>query len=459
MALIGSSSMSTPQLGLTPAYINQLIKAAINAQRAPIRTLTAQKDQLNVKMDVYSDLKSKLLTLEETIEGLMSGGDTVFDDVEAVSSDIDLLTATATSSAATSTYNVSITSLAESHTVCSDKQTSSSDALGLSGTFQLNGVSIEVQATDSLTDIMEAINSAEYEDGMGVIATIVDNHLVIESASTGTSHQLVASDTVGTVLTDLGVLDGGSFKTTLQEAEDAVFTVNGIQITRESNTGLDDVINGVTLNLIGETGDALTLEITTNYTSIEDKVNELVTSLNDALEYLSEHTKITADQENNVYTRGTLSGQTIFSRLRLDLVIAVRTQVTGGSEGDPEFLSDLGINIGNDLKLSFDEDMLGSALTSNLDGVIQLFDGVMEKLSSVLEPFTINTSSSNIIDIYMDSVDTRMDNIDNRIERIERVIQVREETLIRQYSALYLQSAQLLQQPYSILGISFSTIA
>lgn len=457
MALLGSSATYTPQLGLTPTYINQLIKAAIDAQRAPIRDLTAQKDQLNVRMGIYSDLKSKLLALEETIEALMSGDNTVFDDIEAISSDTDVLTATATSSAATSTYTISITNLAMAHTVCSDKQTSSSDALGSSGTFQLNGVSIEVQATHSLMDIMEAINSAEYEDGMGVNATIVDNHLVISAASTGTSHQLVASDTVGTVLADLGVLDGGSFKTTLQEAEDAVFIVNGIQVTRESNTGLDDVISGVTLNLLGETGDALTLEITTNYTSIEDKVNELVTSLNDALEYLSEHTKITADQENEVYTRGALSGQTIFSRLRLDLVIAVRTQVTG--EGDPEFLSDTGVTIGDDLKLSVDEDMLDSALKSNLDGVIQLFDGVMEKLSSVLEPFTINTSSSNIIDIYMDSVDTRMGNIDNRIERMEKVIQVREETLIRQYSALYLQSQQLLQQPYSLFGISFSTIA
>ncbi len=459
MALLGSSATSTPQLGLTPTYINKLIRAAIDAQRAPIRDLTAQKDQLNVRMEIYSDLKSKLLTLEETMEALMSGDDTVFDDIEAISSDIDALTATATSSAAIGTYTISITNLAMAHTVCSDKQTSSSDALGLSGTFQLNGVSIEVQATDSLTDIMEAINSAEYEDGKDVTATIVDNHLVIGSASTGTSHQLAASDTVGTVLADLGILDGGSFKTILQEAEDAVFTVNGIQITRESNTGLDDVISGVTLNLLGETGDAVTLEVTTNYTSVEDKVNELVNALNDALEYLLEHTKITADQENDVYTRGALSGQTIFSRLRLDLIIAVRTWVTGGSEGDPEFLSDIGIAIGDDLKLSVDEEMLNSALKSNLDGVIQLFDGVMEKLSSVLEPFTINTSSSNIIDIYMDSVDTRMDNIDNRIERMERVIQVKEETLIRQYSALYLQSAQLLQQPYSILGISFSTIA
>ena len=457
MALLGLSATSTPQLGLTPTYINQLIKAAINAQRAPIRTLTAQKDQLNVRMGIYSDLKSKLLALEETIEALMSGDDTVFDDIEAISSDTDVLTATATSSAATNTYTISITSLAESHTVCSDKQTSSSEALGLSGTFQLNGVSIEVQATDSLTDIMDAINSAEYEDGEEVIATIVDNHLVIGSASTGTSHQLAASDTVGTVLANLGILDGGSFKTTLQEAEDAVFTVNGIEVTRESNTGLDDVINGVTLNLLGETGGAVTLNISASYTSIEDKVNELVTSLNDALEYLSEHTKITADQENQVYTRGALSGQTIFSRLRVDLIIAVRTQVTGGSEGDPEFLSDLGINIGDDLKLSFDEDMLGSALTSNLDGVIQLFDGVMEKLSSVLEPFTINTSSSNIIDIYMDSVDTRMENIGNRVEGMERLIQIKEETLIRQYSALYLQSTQLTQQDYSLLG-NFSMI-
>ena len=63
MALLGSSSSSSSNMGLTPSYINNLIRETMNAQRQPIYTLTAQKDQLNVKKGVYADLKNSLMTL------------------------------------------------------------------------------------------------------------------------------------------------------------------------------------------------------------------------------------------------------------------------------------------------------------------------------------------------------------------------------------------------------------
>ena len=454
--LFGSSA---PSSGLTATYINQLIQDTLNVQRKPIRTLTAQKDQLNIKKTIYSDLKSELSTFEGIVEDLTSDGDTVFDNMEATSSDTDILTATATSSAASGNYTISVTNLAEAHMIRSDQQASSSEALNLSGTFTFNNVSIEVEGTDSLEGIMDAINNAEYEDGKEVTATIVDNHLVIEAASTGTSNQLTASDTTGAVLSDLGILDGGSFKTTLQGAEGATFTVNGIEIARESNTDLQDVISGLTLNLLGE-GTDVELEISPDYTAIEETISTFVSDLNSTLEYLAAKTRTTIDQTSKTYTRGILAGETVFSMLRADLLEDLRTQITSGVEGAPEYLADIGITIGDGLEVSLDDSILNSALESNLEDVIQLFDGVMEKFLSTLQPFTTETSSSNTIDLYIDSVKTKIDNIDNRIERTEKLLETREKMLINRYSSLYTRNVQF-TFTQQLLGIyfGFSTTA
>lgn len=465
MALLGSSASSAPSIGLTPTYINSLIQQTLSAQRQPIYTLTARRDQLNIKKAVYSDLKTKLLALNSIVDDLDNDdGNSIFDSKVATSSDSDLLTATVSSEAISGEYTVIVTNLAEAHMVGSDiRQSSTSDALDLSGTFTLNGQEITVETDDSLENIVGAINAATYADGSEATATIVDNYLVIEAASSGTDNELSASDNGSdTVLSDLGILSGGSFTTTLRTAENASFKVNNIIITRDSNTGIDDVIDGVTLNLAGESADEVTLDVTPDYTAIRSKISAFVSNLNSTLTYLKAKTGTTADQEKEVYTRGVLAGDTIFSMLRADMVGAVGKQTPVVPPlGDPTYLSEVGITIGSDLEISLDTDELNTAMESDLDAVAFLFDGVMDRFLYALEPFTTSIASSNTIDLYSSSIDTRMDNIDTRIDRIEKLLVVREEMLIQQYSALYLRNLDFTQQQYGMLGIysNFSAMA
>ena len=461
MALLGiSATTSSSSSGLTTDYINTLIRATITAQRQPIYTLTAQKDQLNIKKAVYSDLKNRLSALKSIIDDLTSDdGNTIFDNKAAVSSNSNVITATATSEATNGSYTVSIANLAKAHTVRSDQQADSSEALNLSGTFTLNDVAIEVEIDDSLQDIMNAINSAEYEDDKGVTATIIDDYLVIEADSTGTSNQITYGDT-NNILSDLGMLtDVGSFADPLQAAENAEFTVNGIVINRESNTDLDDVINDVTLNLLSETEGTETaeaeLEVSPDYAAIRAKISAFVSNLNGTIDYLLAKTRTNVDQEKEIYNRAALTGDTTFTRLRTKLVVAVRSQtaIEPESIGDPTYLADIGITLGDGLKVSLDTDTLNSALESNFEGVTQLFEGVMQHFEYALEPFTTGISSSNTIDLYVESVSTKMDNIDNRIERIEKQLEAKEKMLITQYSYLYMRNIEFTQQQYGMLSI------
>jgi flagellar hook-associated protein 2 len=440
-------------------FLNSLITATIAAQRQPIDTLKAQKDQLNINRAIYSDLKSKLTDINSIVGNLRSGENTIFDNKSATSSSSSNLTATAASSAVNGTYTISITDLAKAHRIRSDQQTSATEALNLSGTFTINGKDITVETTDSLQGIVNAINNTEYDEGKSVSASIVNNYLVIDAGATGADNKIAASDTSGTVLESLGVLDGANFKTTLQDALDASFTVNGINVTSASNTGLDDVINGVTLNLLDKTENTVTLKVQSDYTSIRAKVGAFVSNLNSTLSYLGTKLKTTANPENKTYTRGALAGNTIFSSLRMSLISTLRTHVTGSAEGDPEYLADVGITVGSGLTISLDTSKLDSAIGSNLNGVIGLFDGVMDKFESLLKPFVTSNSASNTLDLYKNSVNTKIGNIEKRVKIMETALNKKQEALVKQYSSLYIQNVEFASQQYSLLSGVYSVIA
>ncbi|MFQ5612180.1 MAG: flagellar filament capping protein FliD [Anaerolineae bacterium] len=115
------------------------------------------------------------------------------------------------------------------------------------------GQNITIDTTDSLNDIKGKINLVDYE-GAGVeavVATVVDNKLVLTSANTGTNAAISYTD--GT-----GGGDGLGFSQA-QAAEDASLAVNGVSVTRQGNTGLNDVISGLTLNLKKEATTQLTV--------------------------------------------------------------------------------------------------------------------------------------------------------------------------------------------------------
>ena len=132
---------------------------------------------------------------------------------------------------------------------------SSTDALGVSGTFQLynasgTGVDITVSATATLDDIKTAINAQTTTTGVTASITTVDSttsRLVLTSSDGST---ITYDDASGSVLSDLG-LGQTSAADQVQVAQGAILTVDGVSgITRNTNT-ITDIVSGVTLNLKG----------------------------------------------------------------------------------------------------------------------------------------------------------------------------------------------------------------
>ena len=114
------------------------------------------------------------------------------------------------------------------------------------GTVTVNGQAITLEAGDSLNDVAAKFNARKTDTGIAAnVIKVSDNNyrLVFTATKTG----LTSNFNLNTMSDPGGVFNGTVFAN-LQTASNAVFTLNGVEITRENNA-ISDVVNGVTFNI------------------------------------------------------------------------------------------------------------------------------------------------------------------------------------------------------------------
>jgi flagellar hook-associated protein 2 len=268
------------------------------------------------------------------------------------------------------------------------------------------------------------------------------SRLVITSDETGSTNAITLSDSVGTLMNTAGADETREATDTLggtvhldKSKLDAIIEIDGIEITRDNNSP-DDVIDGVTLNLLGyqdPTDIPVTLTITPDVESIKEEVNEFITTYNDLLSYLDSQMEVDAD--NNV--RGMLAGSYMFMNLKN----AVRTVVTGYVDsvesGNPQLLTEIGIEIDRDGTLTLsDEEAFEDALTDNPKKISDLFNstnGIAVQVNDLLYDYT---KVGGQIDNLEESTNSKIDFIDDRIDRVEERLAKRELELRDEFTEL-----------------------
>lgn len=450
------------QGGLTSDYYEALVTASMTPYRLAVKRAEKRRDDLNVQKAVYDDLESKVDSLHSAVQSLrqITGEESVFDgkkvtSAATVSGSLVSVTATATSSAADASYNVNVTNLAEAHSVRGTQQADSTSALNYSGTFTLNGVSVTVATTDSLTDVMNSINTqmqaavdaSTISSDQDITATIIDKQLILTADSTGVTNAMTAADTSGTALQSLGVLTGGgAFANVLQAAEDAAFTVDGISITRSKNSGLSDVITGVTLELLREDQSTVTVEPDT--AAVESEINGFISKLNDFNSWLRAKTD-TVENNDGTYSRGALADNFSLRNLRRDLLQKVFAEWSAAPSGaDYKRLSEVGFDVDENLNVTLDSGDLSTALSANYSDVVTLFDGIMDTVSSLTQPYSDGTN--NLVDKMKTAAEQAVEDQNDKIERMndsnERLEEVTRNQIANQFQAIssYNSSGQFL---------------
>ncbi len=400
-----------------------VIDELMAVERRPIELLEQRQAALTEERSVWEQISTKLQGLEDALAALEE--DDTFQARTATVSDETKLTASVTSDAVIGSYRITITQLALAHSVASDQQASSSEALGLEGQFQINGVAVTVSAADSLSDIRDAINTAD----AGVTATVVDQRLIITRNETG-STEISFTDPDG-VLKALGVLEvDDTPKHTLQPAQDAVFTVNGLTVTRSSNT-VSDVLSGITLELKAPTDSEVIIEVVHDTEVAVEAVKSFIEAYNDLLSLL----------RNELGEEGKLRGDPTAARMATTLRRMVSDRVAG-IEGAYESLAEIGVTtMDRRGDLNLDEEKLREALSADPASVQVLFShssddivGVAERLAAFCD--TWGDSVDGLIAARTEGIDARLRDLSEQIGNMEYRLTLKEAQLVRQFTAL-----------------------
>jgi flagellar capping protein FliD len=333
-----------------------------------------------------------------------------------------------------------------------------------SGHYTAQGARIDVTATNTLQDIRAAINSATYADGNGVQASVVDNQLVLTAETMGADHKITGADSDG-VLQKLGMYtlaegqtwNGATWGTQLQEGKDGSLTINNINVTGlESNTGLTNVISGVTLNLkkaTDSTTSSVSLTVNNDNAAVTSQINAFITQFNATTKYLDAKTAVTQNSDGKTYTAQALAGDTVFQSLKIKMISDMSRTPAGLSPTAPKSLADMGLSFDADtmqLKVS-DSSKLQQALSTNRSGVSQFFDGLLSKSTGLLNRinmFTGDTSANNT-GILAQSI-TTFDKTDkllaSEIDDMNTRLTAQETQLTNYYSSMLAQLADMQNQ-------------
>jgi flagellar hook-associated protein 2 len=213
-------------------------------------------------------------------------------------------------------------------------------------------------STATPAGVVSAINAA----GLGLTASLV---------ATDSGNQIVVTGQTGTA--NAFTLSGGSmsFSTASdQVASDATLTVDGLSLTRSSNS-VSDAITGVTLTLSTVTTSAATLSLSRDTSPVKTSIQALVSAYNDIHSVLMD----AYNKDSKVTDYGaTLVGDSTVQAIQTQVRSLVLSDSSTPSNSIAA-LRDLGVSIKSNGELSLDETTLDSVLASSYSDVVEMLSG------------------------------------------------------------------------------------
>jgi flagellar hook-associated protein 2 len=379
--------------------LGNIVSSLIEAERAPTeQRLDSKEEGLTTELSAFGIFRSSISLFQgasKSLDAAMSGS-----TKSVTNSDDSVLSTTATSIAAPGDYSVEVSALAQAHAMATSSATAFEDVNDIIGTGDLsisfgtttsgpyNFVQDTAKATQSITVSAENGNTTlsglrDYinDNDYGIQASIVNDgngfRMVLVSEDTGAKNSMqitVSEDSVGSDIDNDGLsqlaynsLAQNSMTQTVA-AEDAALTINGLEITRESNSVVG-AINGVTLNLLkADLGNVVKINVSENVNEAKSAINDFVDTYNGLVSGMTTLTKYDAEAG----TSGILNGDSIVRSFRSQLSSLLSNRLSGLS-GDIRSLVDVGITTKADGTFQINNSTLDSALKNSRLEVESLF--------------------------------------------------------------------------------------
>jgi flagellar hook-associated protein 2 len=170
------------------------------------------------------------------------------------------------------------------------------------------------------------------------------------------------------------------FAPEIQKAQDAVVKVDGVTLTRASNT-VEDALEGITLQLNQTTAVAANVTVSQDVDLTRGRVVSFVEQYNEVVNQIAAQTAFDAETE----VRGPLLGDSSIRSVQQTLARIVTSSIPGLSTSQANSLGGIGITVDNEGLLVIDNAKLDDALANDLDTVEKLFATVGASTSSKIE--------------------------------------------------------------------------
>lgn len=404
--------------------VEQIVTDLVSARSITANQVQDKIDANTEKVAAYNDLKDILTRLQQASDflrnptGVNNEADNVFEyRTSSILSNTSIdgstyLNAVIQPGATISNSEIEIQNLAEAKAEISavgfaDRTSSIVEAAGgatagmfSEGTITLNALGTDVDIVfeegDSLNEIVTKVNARK--DDSGVEARVLqvadgDFRLILQSTETGTAYAYTMTDDGSGVFNEVGF-------NVNNVAEDAQLTIDGIAITRSSNS-IGDLIDNVTLNLVNETPGGTTLDMRIQ----ED--SEVV--LNGVLNFIDTYNELklfaanqsARGEDGEPLETAKLSGEATLRNVTNNIGNELSTLIDGLGQSFND-LADIGITFDDfdgDAEnaetrniLVIDTDEFNSALASDFDAVRKIFEFSFTSDSSDLQVFRRSNS-------------------------------------------------------------------
>ena len=160
------------------------------------------------------------------------------------------------------------------------------------------------------------------------------------------------------------------YNPTLQAAADAHIRVDGIYMSKSSNT-ISDIIEGVTLDLLSaDANTTITVTVSDDTAAVEAQINDFVNAYNSLMATIQAATSYNEEDE---FAQPLLGDSTVGS-IRSTVQSIISSMVQGLSEdATVSSLAEIGVTIGAGGMLSVNSTELSDALAEDFDSVVNLF--------------------------------------------------------------------------------------
>jgi len=397
------SSSSVDRSGLT---VDDVVTAKVQPYLDRIDSINSTITSNEAKVSAYQDMQKLLTNLENAADALRDPLDSSSDVFNKSSATLTSSDASVTASnvmsvsvdagTTTGTHTVTVTQLAQSERIASNAISSRTTALGETGTFTIGEsgksiATINVTSDMSLNDIVTAINKNTSTTGVTASLVAVTSSTYKLVLTGGDTNQTInMSTSSGTVLSDLGITgsDGSTAANVLQQAQPAILTVDGVSGIERDTNEIDDVIDGVTMDLTAASpGTTITMKIGNDTSSVSNAIETFVESYNAWREFVAQNQATNSD--GTASSSATLFGDSTLRAIS-QAVDSSLTSIVGSTS-----LGAIGISVNSDNELEIDSDTLNNALSSNFSDVQQLFSYTASSSSTDLKLVAHGSSTYN----------------------------------------------------------------